>query len=129
MRKIVEFFHKLFLSVLIVGILSFLYISIPATDYSLSKSEKYFDSTEEFVLVYSDYIGKVVDIKGEVTLVDRQDSVYNIILDSEFCFSLDSSELEKSVEENNVIIIKGRFTGFDAENLFEPYSFTYCSLQ
>ena len=129
MRKIVEFFHKLFLSVLIVGILSFLYISIPATDYSLSKSEKHFDSTEEFVLVYSDYIGKVVDIQGEVTLVERDDSFCDIILDSEFCFSLDISELEKSVAENDVIIIKGRFTGFDEENLFEPYSFTYCSLQ
>jgi len=126
MRKIVEF---IFFFVLIVGILSYLYVSRPATDYFLSKSEKHFDSTEEFVLVYSDYIGKVVDIKGEVTLVERDDSFYNIILDSEFCFSLDSSELEKSVAENDVIIIKGRFTGFDAENLFEPYSFTYCSLQ
>lgn len=126
MRKIVEF---IFFFVLIVSILSYLYVSRPATDYFLSKSEKYFDSTEEFVLIYSDYIGKVVDIKGEVTLVERDDSFYNIILDSEFCFSLDSSELEKSVAENDVIIIKGRFTGFDAENLFEPYSFTYCSLQ
>ena len=126
MRKIVEF---IFFFVLIVGILSYLYVSRPAIDYFLSKSEKHFDSTEEFVLVYSDYIGKVVDIKGEVTLVERDDSFYNIILDSEFCFSLDSSKLEKSVAENDVIIIKGRFTGFDAENLFEPYSFTYCSLQ
>ena len=122
-------FILIFFFLLIVGILSYLYISKPATDYLYSNSEKHFDSTEEFVLVYSDYIGKVVDIKGEVTLVDRHDSVYNIILDSEFCFSLYSSELEKLVTENDVIIIKGRFTGFDEENLFEPYSFTYCSLQ
>ena len=122
-------FILIFFFLLIVGVLSYLYISKPATDYLYSNSEKHFDSTEEFVLVYSDYIGKVVDIKGEVTLVDRHDSVYNIILDSEFCFSLDSSELEKLVAENDVIIIKGRFTGFDEENLFEPYSFTYCSLQ
>ena len=128
MRSKIKFI-LIFFFLLIVGILSYLYISKPATDYLYLDSEKYFDSTEEFVLVYSDYIGKVVDIKGEVTLVERDDSFYNIILDSEFCFSLDSSELEKSVEENDVIIIKGRFTGFDAENLFEPYSFTYCSLQ
>ena len=122
-------FILIFFFLLIVGILSYLYISKPATDYLYSDSEKYFDSTEEFVLVYSDYIGKVVDIKGEVTLVERDDSFYNIILDSEFCFSLDSSELEKSVAENDVIIIKGRFTGFDAENIFEPYSFTDCSVK
>ena len=126
MRKIVEF---IFFFVLIIGILSYLYVSRPSTDYFLLKSEKHFDSTEEFVLVYSDYIGKVVDIKGEVTLVERDDSFYNIILDSEFCFSLDSSELEKLVAENDVIIIKGRFTGFDEENIFEPYSFTDCSVK
>ena len=31
--------------------------------------------------------------------------------------------------ENDVIIIKGRFIGFDIDNLFEPYSFTDCSIQ
>ena len=122
-------FILIFFFLLIVGILSYLYISKPSANYFLLKSEKHFDATSEFVLVYSDYIGKVVDIKGEVTLVERDDSFYNIILDSEFCFSLDSSELEKSVAENDVIIIKGRFTGFDEENIFEPYSFTDCSVK
>ena len=43
MRKIVEFLHQLFLSVLIVGILSFMYISRPSIDYFELGCEKYFN--------------------------------------------------------------------------------------
>ena len=127
MRKIVEFLHQLFLSVLIVGILSFMYISRPSTDYFLSKSEKHFDSTSDFEKVHSEYIGKVIDIKGIVDNLDVEGDFTNIILDSFFFFSVETINLTKEIETNDELVMKGRYEGYD--DLFDEYSFTYCSVK
>tara|TARA_B110000495_G_C22702987_1_gene413769 strand:- start:125 stop:502 length:378 start_codon:yes stop_codon:yes gene_type:complete len=125
MKKI----EQIIISSLIVGILSLLYISMPPTNYFLTSSEHSFSSTNQFEEVHTEYIGKVVDIKGVITSVSEEVKFTNIILDSSFLFSIETINLNKTISENDVIIIKGRFIGFDIDNLFEPYSFTDCSIQ
>ena len=87
--------------ILIVGILSFLYISRPSTDYFLSKSEKHFDSTSDFEKVHSEYIGKVIDIQGIVDNLDVEGDFTNITLDNFFFFSVKTINLEKEISKND----------------------------
>ena len=113
--------------ILIVGVLSFLYISRPSTDYFLSKSEKHFDSTSDFQKVHLEYIGKVIDIKGVVDNLDVEGDFTNITLDSFFFFSVETINLEKEISKNDELSIKGRYQGYD--DLFDEYSFTDCSVK
>jgi hypothetical protein len=113
--------------ILIVGILSFLYISRPSTDYFLSKSEKHFDSTSDFEKVHSEYIGKVIDIQGIVDNLDVEGDFTNITLDNFFFFSVKTINLEKEISKNDELSIKGRYEGYD--DLFDEYSFTDCSVK
>lgn len=112
---------------LIIGILSFLYISRPSTDYFVSKSEKHFDSTSDFQKVHSEYIGKVIDIKGVVDNLDVEGDFTNITLDSFFFFSVETINLEKEIKTNDELVIKGRYEGYD--DLFDEYSFIDCSVK
>jgi len=113
--------------ILIVGVLSFLYISRPSTDYFLSKSEKHFDSTSDFQKVHLEYIGKVIDIKGVVDNLDVEGDFTNITLDGFFFFSVETINLEKEISKNDELSIKGRYEGYD--DLFDEYSFTDCSVK
>ena len=124
MRKIVEF---IFFFVLIVGILSYLYISKPATDYLYSDSEKHFNSTSNFEKVHLEYVGKVIDIKGVVDTFDEDEKFTNINLDGYFLFSVETRNLTKEIAINDELVIKGRYEGYD--DLFDEYSFTDCSVK
>ena len=120
-------FILIFFFLLIVGILSYLYISEPATDYLYSDSEKYFNSTSDFEKVHSEYIGKVIDIKGVVDTFDEDEKFTNINLDGYFLFSVETRNLTKEIAINDELVIKGRYEGYD--DLFDEYSFTDCSVK
>ena len=120
-------FILIFFFLLIVGILSYLYISKPATDYLYSDSEKYFNSTSDFEKVHSEYIGKVIDIKGVVDIFDKNAKFTNINLDGSFLFSVETRNLTKEIAINDELVIKGRYEGYD--DLFDEYSFTDCSVK
>ena len=124
MSKKVEF---IFFFVLIIGFLSYLYMSRPSTDYFLSKSEKHFNSTSNFEKVHLKYVGKVIDIKGVVDTFDDDEKFTNINLDGSFLFSIESVTLTKEIAINDELIIKGRYEGYD--DLFDEYSFTDCSVK
>jgi len=113
--------------ILIFGVLSFLYISRPSTDYFLSKSEKHFDSTSDFQKVHLEYIGKVIDIKGIVKNLDVEGDFTNITLHSFFLFSVETITLTKEIKTNDKLLVKGRYEGYD--DLFDEYSFTDCSVK
>ena len=120
-------FILIFFFLLIVGILSYLYISKPATDYLYLDSEKYFNSTSDFEKVHSEYIGKVIDIKGVVDTFDEDEKFTNINLDGSFLFSVETTNLTKEIAINDELVIKGRYEGYD--DLFDEYSFTDCSVK
>jgi len=120
-------FILIFFFLLIVGILSYLYISKPAKDYLYSDSEKYFNSTSDFEKVHSEYIGKVIDIKGVVDTFDKDAKFTNINLDGSFLFSVETRNLTKEIAINDELVIKGRYEGYD--DLFDEYSFTDCSVK
>ena len=126
MSSIIKFI-LIFFFLLIVGILSYLYISKPATDYLYSDSEKYFNSTSDFEKVHSEYIGKVIDIKGVVYTFDKDAKFTNINLDGSFLFSVETTNLTKEIAINDELVIKGRYEGYD--DLFDEYSFTDCSVK
>ena len=112
---------------LIVGFVTYLYISKPATDYLYSDSEKYFNSTSDFQKVHLEYIGKVIEIKGIVKNLDVEGDYTNITLDSFFMFSVETINLTKEINTNDELVIKGRYQGYD--DLFDEYSFTDCSVK
>ena len=122
--KFILLFFSLFA---VLSILSYLYISKPATDYLYSDSEKHFNSTSEFQKVHLEYIGKVIDIKGIVKNLDVEGDFTNITLDSFFLFSVETINLTKAIEINDELVIKGRYEGYD--DLFDEYSFTDCSVK
>ena len=120
-------FILIFFFILIVGILSYLYISKPATDYLYSNSEKHFNSTSDFEKVHLEYVGKVIDIKGVVDTFDEDEKFTNINLDGSFLFSVETRNLIKEIAINDELVIKGRYEGYD--DLFDEYSFTDCSVK
>ena len=120
-------FILIFFFLLIVGVLSYLYISKPATDYLYSNSEKHFNSTSDFEKVHLEYVGKVIDIKGVVDTFDEDEKFTNINLDGSFLFSVETRNLTKEIAINDELVIKGRYEGYD--DLFDEYSFTDCSVK
>ena len=120
-------FILIFFLLLIVGLLSYLYISKPATDYLYSNSEKHFNSTSDFEKVHLEYVGKVIDIKGVVDTFDEDEKFTNINLDGSFFFSVETRNLIKEIAINDELVIKGRYEGYD--DLFDEYSFTDCSVK
>ena len=122
--KFILLFFSLFA---VLSILSYLYISKPATDYLYSDSEKHFNSTSEFQKVHLEYIGKVICIKGVVDNFDVDGNFTNITLDSFFLFSVETINLTKEIKTNDELVMKGRYQGYD--DLFDEYSFTYCSVK
>ena len=122
--KFILLFFSLFA---VLSILSYLYISKPATDYLYSDSEKHFNSTSDFQKVHLEYIGKVIDIKGIIKNLDVEGDFTNITLDSFFLFSMGTINLTKAIEINDELVIKGRYEGYD--DLFDEYSFTDCSVK
>jgi hypothetical protein len=89
--------------------------------------EKYFNLTSEFEEVHSEYIGKVICIKGVVDNFDVDGNFTNITLDSFFLFSVETINLTKEIATNDELVMKGRYEGYD--DLFDEYSFTYCSVK
>ena len=127
-KKVKEMFFSYILPIILIfGILSYLYISKPATDYLYSDSEKHFNSTSDFQKVHLEYIGKVIDIKGIVKNLDVEGDFTNITLDSFFLFSVETINLTKEIKTNDELVIKGGYEGYD--DLFDEYSFTDCSVK
>ena len=127
-KKIKEMVFSYILPIILIfGILSYLYISKPATDYLYSDSEKHFKSTSDFEKVHSEYIGQVIDIKGVVDTFDKDAKFTNINLDGYFLFSVETRNLTKEIAINDELVIKGRYEGYD--DLFDEYSFTDCSVK
>ena len=120
-------FILIFFFLLIVGVLSYLYISKPATDYLYSNSEKHFNSTSDFEKVHLEYVGQVIDIKGVVDTFDEDKKFTNINLNGSFLFSVETRNLTKEIAINDELVIKGRYEGYD--DLFDEYSFTDCSVK
>jgi hypothetical protein len=104
-----------------------MYISRPSIDYFELGCEKYFNLTSEFEEVHSEYIGKVICIKGVVDNFDVDGNFTNITLDSFFLFSVETINLTKEIATNDELVMKGRYEGYD--DLFDEYSFTYCSVK
>ena len=127
-KKVKEMFFSYILPIILIfGILSFLYISRPSIDYFELGCEKHFNLTSEFEEVHSEYIGKVICIKGVVDNFDVDGNFTNITLDSFFLFSVETINLTKEIKINDELVMKGRYQGYD--DLFDEYSFTYCSVK
>ena len=122
MKKI----KKIIFSMLIIGILFFFYISMPSTNYLLTTSEKSFSSTSQFEGIQSEYIGKVIDIKGVITDVTLGSPYIQVVLDSNLYFSFESKKTQDEFSISDTLTIKGRFEGYD--DLFYQYTFTDCSI-
>ena len=120
-------FILIFFLILIVGILSYLYISKPSTDYLYSNSEKHFNSTSDFEKVHLEYAGQVINIKGVVDTFNEDEKFININLDGSFLFSIETRNLTKEIAINDELVIKGRYAGYN--DLFDEYSFTDCSIK
>ena len=119
MKKI----KKIIFSALIIGFLSFLYISMPSKNYFLTTSEHSFRSTNQFKEFHSEYIGKVMMLK----FCYRSDlgSLY-IVLDSNLHFSFESEKNQEEFIINDSLTIKGRAEGYD--DLLHQYTFTDCGV-
>ncbi|MAO72412.1 MAG: hypothetical protein CMD02_07915 [Flavobacteriales bacterium] len=122
MKKI----KKIIFSALIIGILFFFYISMPSTNYLLTTSEKSFSSTSQFEVIQSEYIGKVIDIKGVITDLTLGSPYISVVLDSNLYFSFESKKTQDEFSISDTLTIKGRFEGYD--DLFYQYTFTDCSI-
>ena len=122
MKKI----RQIFFTALIIGILSFLYISMPPTNYFLTTSEHSFRSTNQFKELHSDYIGKVIDVKGVITDVTLGSPFISVVIDSNLHFSFESEKNQEEFIINDTLTIKGRLEGYD--DLFHQFTFTDCSI-
>jgi len=111
---------------ILLGIGSYLYISKVAPDYFTLKSEITFENTSQFKEINEKYIGKVVEISGDITDVDSVSPFINITLDSCYVFSFEMTKTEKNFSFGEKIKVKSRFVGYD--DLFEEYSFTDCNI-
>ena len=119
-------FFIICITILLSFIGIYVYITKPATDYYILKSEKTFDSTSQFVDVHEDYLSKIVEIQGVVTHINTVSPFVNITLDTSFLFSFEMTKTEKNFFLGEKIKVKSRFVGYD--NLFEEYSFTDCNI-
>ena len=122
MKKI----NLIIFSALIIGILSFLYISMPSKNFYLTDSEHSFRSTNQFKQLHSQYIGKVIDVKGLITDVTLGSPFISVVLDSNLHFSFESEKTQDEFIINDSLTIKGRLEGYD--DLFNQYTFTDCSV-
>tara|TARA_B100000683_G_scaffold49576_1_gene46896 strand:+ start:168 stop:542 length:375 start_codon:yes stop_codon:yes gene_type:complete len=122
MKKI----NLIIFSALIIGILSFLYISMPPKNFYLTDSEHSFRSTNQFKQLHSQYIGKVIDVKGLITDVTLGSPFISVVLDSNLHFSFESEKNQDEFIINDSLTIKGRLEGYD--DLFNQYTFTDCSV-
>ena len=82
MKKI----NQIIFTALIIGILCFFYISMPPKNFFLTDSEHSFRSTNQFKELHSQYIGKVIDVKGLITDVTLSSPFISVILDSNLHF-------------------------------------------
>lgn len=122
MKKI----KKIIFSALIIGILFFFYISMPSTNYLLTTSEKSFSSTNQFEEIHTQYIGKVIDIKGVITDLTLGSPYKSVVLDNNLYFSFESEKSKDAFSISDTLTIKGRYEGYD--DLFNQYTFTDCSI-
>ena len=122
MKKI----EQIFFLTLVIGILSYLYISMPPPDYFLTTSVHSFSSTNEFKEIHSEYIGKVIDVKGVITDVTLGSPFISVIIDNNLHFSFESKKNQDEFIKNDTLTIKGRLEGYD--DLFHQFTFTDCSI-
>ena len=111
---------------ILLGIGSYLYISKVAPDYFTLKSEITFENTSQFKEINEKYIGKVVEISGEITDVNSVSPFINITLDSCYLFSFDMTKIDRYFILGEKIKVKSRFIGYD--DMFDEYTFTDCDI-
>ena len=111
---------------ILLGIGSYLYISKVAPDYFTLKSEITFENTSQFKEINEKYIGKVVEISGEITDVDSVSPFINITLDSCYVFSFEMTNIDRYFILGEKIKVKSRFIGYD--DMFDEYTFTDCDI-
>lgn len=115
------------LSVLgVLMLIFFLFISKPSVNYYNEESTHFFDNNEKFIERESEFVAKVVSVKGIVTDVTFSSPFISVVLDSVLCFSFESEKVQKDIQITDTLSIKGRYEGYD--ELFEEYSFTDCSV-
>lgn len=111
---------------ILLGIGSYLYISKVAPDYFTLKSEITFENTSQFKEINEKYIGKVVEISGEITNVNSVSPFINITLDSCYLFSFEMTNIDRYFILGEKIKVKSRFIGYD--DMFDEYTFTDCDI-
>ena len=124
-NKIIIFIGFIIVFILL-GIGSYLYISKVAPDYFTLKSEITFENTSQFKEINEKYIGKVVEISGEITDVNSVSPFINITLDSCYLFSFEMTNIDRYFILGEKIKVKSRFIGFD--DMFDEYTFTDCDI-
>ena len=108
------------------GVLTYLYISNPSTNYYELPVKYSFENSKQFVNVQDEFVSQVVSIKGVVTDVTFSSPYISVILDGILCFSFESEKNQENILLSDTLSIKGRYEGYD--ELFEEYSFTDCSV-
>ena len=124
-NKIIIFIGFIIVFILL-GIGSYLYISKIAPDYFTLKSEITFENTSQFKEINEKYIGKVVEISGEITDVNSVSPFINITLDSCCLFSFEMTNIDRYFILGEKIKVKSRFIGYD--DMFDEYTFTDCDI-
>tara|TARA_X000000368_G_C22636088_1_gene538862 strand:- start:182 stop:559 length:378 start_codon:yes stop_codon:yes gene_type:complete len=109
-----------------VGVLTYLYISNPSTNYYDVPVKHSFENSKQFVNVQDKFVSQVVSVKGIVTDVTLSSPYISVILDGTLCFSFESEKTQENIQLTDTLSIKGRYEGYD--ELFEEYSFTDCSV-
>ena len=116
----------IFIVFILLGIGVYLYISKVAPDYFTLKSEITFENTSQFKEINEKYIGKVVEISGEITNVNSVSPFINITLDSCYLFSFEMTNIDRYFILGQKIKVKSRFIGYD--DMFDEYTFTDCDI-
>lgn len=119
-------FKYILILCLSVGVLTYLYISNPSTNYYDVPVKYSFENSKQFVNVQDEFVSQVVSIKGVVTDVTFSSPYISVILDGILCFSFESEKNQENILLSDTLSIKGRYEGYN--ELLEEYSFTDCSV-
>jgi len=112
------------LSSILFGMFCYLYINRSSQNYYETREEFSFENSKQFIDLQSEYLSKVVSIKGVVTNLTFSSPYLSIVLNDNLHFSFEIENNNQNIQFQDTVIIKGRYEGFD--ELFEQYSFTNC---
>ena len=90
-------FKYILILCLCVGVLTYLYISNPSTNYYDVPVKYSFENSKQFVNVQDEFVSQVVSIKGVVTDVTFSSPYISVILDGILCFSFESEKNQENI--------------------------------